>query len=85
MRSTPGRGRPWAGEGDIELSVGSAGNSYDNALRNGPQLSSEPRRTVAQHGSCRIHRAQINNRNLLAPIGNIPPAQAEANYLAANA
>jgi transposase InsO family protein len=75
----------------IEPSVGSVGDSYDNALaetviglfktelirRRGPWRSLEA-----------IEYATLewvdwyNNRRLLEPIGNIPPAEAEARYYA---
>jgi len=78
-------------EAGIEPSVGSVGDSYDNALaetinglykaevihRRGPWRSFEP-----------VEYATLewvdwfNNRRLLEPIGNIPPAEAEERYYA---
>jgi transposase InsO family protein len=75
----------------IEPSVGSVGDSYDNALaetinglfkaevihRRGPWRSSE-----AVEYATLEWVDWFNNRRLLEPIGNIPPAEAEANYSA---
>ena len=79
-------------EAGIEPSVGSVGDSYDNALAE----------TI--NGLCKaevIHRRGLwknldavefatlewvdwfNHRRILEPIGNIPPAEAEARYYAA--
>jgi transposase InsO family protein len=75
----------------IEPSVGGVGDSYDNALaetinglfktevirRRGPWRSLEP-----------VELATLewvdwsNHRRLLEPIGNMPPAEAEARYYA---
>ena len=78
-------------EAGIEPSVGSAGDSYDNALaesinglfkteviwRRGPWRSAE---------SVELATLEwvdwFNNRRLLSPIGNIPPAEAEEKYYA---
>jgi putative transposase len=72
----------------IEPSVGSVGDSYDNALaetinglykaevihrRSWPNLQSVEMATLEW-----VH--WFNHRRLLAPIGNIPPAEAEARY-----
>ncbi len=76
----------------IEPSVGSVGDSYDNALaetinglfkaevihRRGPWRSFE-----AVEYATLEWVDWFNNRRLLEPIGNIPPAEAEANYYAA--
>ena len=76
----------------IEPSVGSVGDSYDNALaetinrlykaevihRRGPWRSFE-----AVEYATLEWVAWFNHRRLLEPIGNIPPAEAEANYYAA--
>jgi len=76
----------------IEPSVGSVGDSYDNALaetinglfkaevihRRGPWRSFE-----AVEYATLEWVDWFNNRRLLAPIGNIPPAEAEAQYYAA--
>ncbi|MGR3592565.1 MAG: DDE-type integrase/transposase/recombinase, partial [Limimaricola soesokkakensis] len=80
------------GEAGIEPSVGSVGDSYDNALaetihglfkaevihRRGPWRSFE-----AVEYATLEWVDWFNNRRLLEPIGNIPPAEAEANYCAA--
>jgi putative transposase len=79
-------------EAGIEPSVGSVGDSYDNALaetinglykaeviwRRGPWRSLE-----AVEFATLEWVDWFNNRRLLEPIGNIPPAEAEANYYAA--
>lgn len=76
----------------IEPSVGSVGDSYDNALaetinglfkaevihRRGPWRSFE-----AVEYATLEWADWFNNRRLLEPIGNIPPAEAEANFYAA--
>ncbi len=75
----------------IELSVGSVGDSYDNALaetviglfktevihRRGPWRSLE----VVEFATLEWVD-WFNNRRLLEPIGNIPPAEAEAHFYA---
>ncbi len=79
-------------EAGIQPSVGSVGDSYDNALaetinglfkaeviyRRGPWRSFEAVEYAALEWV-----DWFNNRRLLEPIGNIPPADAEANYYAA--
>ena len=79
-------------EAGIEPSVGSVGDSYDNALaetinglykavvihRRGPWRSGE-----AVEFATLEWVDWFNNRRLLEPIGNVPPAEAEANYYAA--
>jgi transposase InsO family protein len=79
-------------ETGIEPSVGSVGDSYDNALaetinglfkaevihRRGPWRSFE-----AVEYATLEWVDWFNNRRLLEPIGNIPPAEAEANFYAA--
>ena len=79
------------GEAGIEPSVGSVGDSYDNALaetinglfkaevihRRGPWRSFE-----AVEYATLEWVDWFNNRRLLEPIGNIPPAEAEANFYA---
>jgi transposase InsO family protein len=79
-------------EAGIEPSVGSVGDSYDNALaetvnglfkaevihRRGPWRSFEAVEYVTLEWV-----DWFNNRRLLEPIGNIPPAEAEANFYAA--
>ena len=76
----------------IEPSVGSVGDSYDNALAetiNGLYKAE----VIHRRGPWRTFEAVelatlewvdwFNNRRLLEPIGNIPPAEAEAAYYAA--
>jgi transposase InsO family protein len=76
-------------EAGIEPSVGSVGDSYDNALaetiiglfkaevihRRGPWRSSE-----AVEFATLEWVDWFNNRRLLEPIGNVPPAEAEAAF-----
>ncbi|MDC7692322.1 IS3 family transposase [Vogesella sp. SH7W] len=76
-------------EAGIESSVGSTGDSYDNALaetinglykaevihRRGPWKSLEAVELATLEWV-----AWFNHHRLLAPIGYIPPAEAEANY-----
>lgn len=78
-------------EAGIEPSVGSVGDSYDNALaetinglykaevihRRGPWRSFE----AVEHASLEWVD-WFNHRRLLEPIGNIPPAEAEERYYA---
>ncbi len=79
-------------EAGIEPSVGSVGDIYDNALaetinglykaevihRRGPWRSFE----IVEFATLEWVD-WFNNRGLLEPIGNIPPAEAEENYYAA--
>jgi transposase InsO family protein len=79
-------------EAKIAPSVGSVGDSYDNAMaetinglfkaevihRRGPWRSFE-----AVEYATLEWVDWFNNRRLLEPIGNIPPAEAEANFFAA--
>ena len=76
----------------IEPSVGSVGDSYDNALAesiNGLYKAEVIRRRGPWRGLEGVEFATLewvdwfNNRRLLEPIGNIPPAEAEARYYAA--
>ena len=80
----------WA-EAGIEPSVGSIGDSYDNALAetiNGLYKAE----VIHRRGPWRSFEAVefatlewvdwFNNRRLLEPIGNIPPAEAEERYYA---
>jgi transposase InsO family protein len=73
----------------IEPSVGSVGDSYDNALAetiNGLYKAE----VIHRRGPWRSFEAfefatlesvdWFNHRRLLEPIGNIPPAEAEARY-----
>ena len=78
-------------EAGIEPSVGSVGDSYDNALAetiNGLYKAE----VIHRRGPWRSFEAVefatlewvdwFNNRRLLEPIGNLPPAEAEAAYYA---
>ena len=80
-------------EAGIEPSVGSVGDSYDNALAetiNGLYKAE----VIHRRGPWRSFEAVefatlewvdwFNHRRLLEPIGNIPPAEAEARYYASN-
>ena len=76
-------------EAGIEPSVGSKGDSYDNALaesvnalyktegihRRGPWKTKESVELATLEWV-----AWFNHHRLLEPIGDIPPAEAEANY-----
>ena len=73
-------------EAGIEPSVGSVGDSYDNALAetvNGLYKAE----VIHRRGPWRsVELATLewldwfNNRRLLEPIGNIPPAEAEVRH-----
>jgi len=78
-------------EADIEPSVGSVGDCYDNALAktiNGLYKA----KVIHRRGPWRSFKAVeyatlewvdwFNNRRLLEPIGNIPPIEAEQRYYA---
>jgi len=78
-------------EAGIEPSVGSVGDSYDNALAetiNGLYKAE----VIHRRGPWRSFEAVefatlewvdwFNNRRLLEPIGNVPPAEAEERYYA---
>lgn len=76
----------------VQPSVGSVGDSYDNALAetiNGLFKAEVIHRRGPWRGMEANEFATLewvdwfNNRRLLEPIGNIPPAEAEANYYAA--
>ena len=76
-------------EAGIEPSVGSVGDSYDNALAetiNGLFKAEVIHRRGPWRSFEAIELATLewvdwfNNRRLLEPIGNIPPAEAEARY-----
>ena len=76
-------------EAGIEPSVGSRGDSYDNALaetinglykaevihRRGPWKNVQAVELATLEWVC-----WFNNHRLLEPLGYIPPAEAEANY-----
>ena len=77
------------GEAGIEPSVGSKGDSYDNALaetinglykteliyRRGPWKTKAALELATLEWVC-----WFNHQRLLGPIGYMPPAEAEANY-----
>ena len=76
-------------EAGIEPSVGSVGDSYDNALAesiNGLYKTEVIRRRGPWRSLEAVEFATLewvewfNNRRLLEPIGNMPPAEAEARY-----
>jgi transposase InsO family protein len=78
-------------EAGIEPSVGSVGDSCDNALAetiNGLYKAEVIHRRGPWRGLEVVEFATLervdwfNNRRLLEPIGNIPPAEAEARYYA---
>jgi transposase InsO family protein len=75
----------------LEPSVGSVGDSYDNALAetiNGLYKTEVIRKRGPWRNLEAVEFATLewvdwfNNRRLLEPIGNIPPAEAEARYYA---
>ena len=79
-------------EAGIEPSVGSIGDSYDNALAktiNGLFKAEVIHRRSSWRRIEDVELATLNwvdwfnHRRLLEPIGNIPPAEAEATYHAA--
>ena len=75
-------------EAGVEASVGSVGDSYDNALAETINGLYKAERIHKQSWKNReaVELATLtwvdwfNHRRLLAPIGNIPPAEAEARY-----
>jgi transposase InsO family protein len=76
-------------EGGIEPSVGSVGDSYDNALAE-PIIGLFKTEVIRQQGPWRgidaVELATLewvdwfNHRRLLEPIGNMPPAEKEDEY-----
>jgi putative transposase len=78
-------------EAGIEPSVGSVGDSYDNALAESV-IGLFKAEVIYRLGPWKSFEAVeyktlewvdwFNHRRLLEPIGNIPPAEAEANYYA---
>ena len=79
-------------EAGVEPSVGSVGDSYDNALAetiNGLYKAEVIHRRGPWRSVEAVEFATLewvdwfNNRRLLEPIGYVPPAEAEANYYAA--
>ena len=76
-------------EAGIEPSVGSKGDSYDNALAetiNGLYKAELNHRRAPWKTKEAVELATLewvswfNNHRLLEPVGHIPPAEAEANY-----
>jgi putative transposase len=76
-------------EAGVEPSVGSRGDSYDNALAetiNGLYKAELIHRRAPWKTKQAVELATLewvhwfNNQRLLAPIGYVPPAEAEANY-----
>ena len=76
-------------EAGLEPSVGSVGDSYDNALAetiNGLYKAEVIHRRPSWRSLDEVEWATLgwvdwfNNRRLLSSIGNIPPAEAEARY-----
>ena len=86
-----GRDSERLAEASIEPSVGSVGDSYDNALAE-TVIGLFKTEVIHRRGPWRsfdtVEYATLewvdwfNNCRLLEPIGNIPPAEAEANYYA---
>jgi transposase InsO family protein len=79
-------------EADLVPSVGSVGDSYDNALAetiNGLYKAEVIWRQRSWPSTPAVEMATLrwvywfNNHRLFGPIGHIPPAEAEANYYAA--
>jgi len=78
-------------EAGIEASVGSKGDSYDNALAEAVNALFKTE-VIYRRGPWRSREAVelavlewvdwFNNRRLLAPIGNVPPTEFEAAYYA---
>jgi putative transposase len=78
-------------EAGIEPSVGSVGDSYDNALAE-TVIGLFKAEVIHRRGPWRSFEAVefatlewvdwFNTRRLLEPIGNVPPAEAEAGYYA---
>ena len=75
-------------EAGIEPSVGSKGDSYDNALAE--TINGLYKAEVIHRRSWRTREAVelatlewvawFNHQRLMAPLGYVPPAEAEANY-----
>lgn len=78
-------------EAGIEPSVGSVGDSYDNALAE-TVIGLFKAEVIHRRGPWRSFEAVefatlewvdwYNNRRLLEPIGHVPPAEAESAYYA---
>ncbi len=83
--------KPLPADAGIEPSVGSVGDSYDNALAE-TVIGLFKTEVIHRRGPWRSLEAVematlewvdwFNNRRLLEPIGNIPPAEAEAHFYA---
>ena len=80
-------------EAGIDPSVGSTGDSYDNAMAetiNGLYKAEVIHRRGPWRSFEAVEYATLewvdwfNNRRLLGPVGNIPPAEAEENHYAAS-
>lgn len=80
-------------EANLVPSVGSVGDSYDNALAetiNGLYKAEVIWRQRSWPSVSAVEMATLrwidwlNNHRLFGPVGHIPPAEAEANYYAAN-
>lgn len=80
-------------EANLVPSVGSVGDSYDNALAetiNGLYKAEVIWRQRSWPSASAVEIATLrwvdwfNHHRLFGPIGHIPPAEAEANYYAAN-
>ena len=78
-------------DADIRPSVGRVGSSYDNALAEtviGLYKAEVIRRHGPWNGLADVEFATLdwvdwfNHQRLLGPIGNVPPAEAEANFYA---
>ena len=78
-------------EAGVQPSVGSVGDSYDNALAetiNGLFKAEVIHRRAPWRSFEAVEFATLewiawfNHRRLLEPIGNVPPAEAEARYYA---
>lgn len=78
----------WLTEAGVEASVGSVGDSYDNALAE--TINGLYKAEVIHRQSWKNREAVelatltwvdwFNHQRLLGPIGNIPPSEAEARY-----
>ena len=74
-------------EAGIEPSIGSVGDSYDSALAETIMASTgRRRRPWRSFEAAKFASLEwidwFNNRRLLEPIGNVPPAEAEERYYA---
>ncbi len=76
-------------EAGFQASVGTVGDSYDNALAetiNGLYKAEVIRKDGPWHGVDDVERATLtwvdwfNNRRLMGPLGDIPPAEFEDDY-----